>query len=174
MLKSFASCAISAFLLLGGNAHAAAFRLLLESNDNAPGGSEVFLASYSTIDDLLTGTESSAGFSDLNIAGNFSVGGLAYDGMYRLLLESNDNAAGGSELFLASFATFDDLLMGVVASSGFSSLNIAGNFSVRGFAYEFDPEMSEVPLPAAGFLFLAGLAGMSRWRRKHFQSTDNL
>ncbi len=131
-LKAMQWAAGLLFVLTSYAAHGAQYRLLLESDANAAGGSEIFLASFGSFADLLSGNTSSASFSQLDINSGFSVGGLTYDGQYRLLLESDANAAGGSEIFLASFGSFADLLSGNTSSASFSQLDINSGFSVAG------------------------------------------
>jgi len=99
------------------------------------------------------------------ISGCLLLGANAHAAVYRLIFESDSNEGAGVEVFQATYATFDDFLTNNIASQGFSSLDVNPNYSLAGFAYEFDPIVSEVPLPAAGFLFLAGLAGLGLSRR---------
>ena len=109
-------------------------------------------------------------FSGINIAPGFSVGGLAYDGMYRLLLESDTDEFANNEIFITSFASFDDLVnsppTGGVGT--FSGINIAPGFSVGGFAYEFDPgfDPSPVPAPASLPVLAGGLAMLGAVARR--------
>ncbi len=84
------------FILTSYTAHGSQYRLLLERNADAAGGSEVFLATFGSFADLLNSTVASAAFSQVNINPDFRVGGLTYDGQYRLLLERNADAAGAA------------------------------------------------------------------------------
>ena len=153
------------FLLTSYTAHAAQYRLLLESNANAAGGSEIYLATFNSFADVLSGTFAGGLFSQLNVSSGFSVGGLAYDGQYRLLLESNANAAGGSEIYVATFDSFADLLSGTFAGGLFSQLNVTSGFSVRGFEFEPDPTTS-IPEPGTLALLGLGLAAFVAARRR--------
>ncbi len=147
------------------------YQLLLESDDDRQSGSEVFLASFADFQDLLDGTLSSSSFSQLDIGPNFSAGGLAYDGMnYQLLLESDDDRQGGSEVFLASFAGFQELLDGTLSSSSFSQLDIGPNFSGGGLVVLPDHPV-EVPEPSSIGLLGAGLLGLIWARRKRVDSS---
>ena len=91
-------------------AHASAFRLLLETDADTD-NNEVFITSFATFDDLVNSPPSGGigAFSGININSAYSVGGLAYDGMYHLLLET-DADTDNNEVFITSFATFDDLV----------------------------------------------------------------
>ena len=120
------------------------YHLLLESNDDRTGGSEVFMASFGSYDDLID-SNFSGSFSQLNIGATFSAGGLAFDGQqYQLLLESDDDRPSGSEVFMASFDSFGDLLDGNIASGTFSQINIGTNFSSGGLV----ARASAIPEPS--------------------------
>ena len=64
------------FILTSFAAHGSQYRLLLESNADAAAGSEIYLATFGSFADLLSGNLSGASFSQLDINAGFSVGGL--------------------------------------------------------------------------------------------------
>lgn len=96
----------------------------------------------------------------------------AHAAPFRLLLESNENRQGGSEVYLANFDDFPTLQSGTLGSgSGFSQLDIGNNFSAGGLAYEMlDPEPEVEPVPEPGSLGLlgAGLFGLIAANRRRF------
>lgn len=134
----FSSLNISSSFSVGGLAFDGfSYQMLLESDTDSSGGSEIFLASFDSYQSVLDGDLSSGAFSQLNISSGFSVGGLAYDDTgYQLLLESNTDASAGDEVFLASFSSYQNLLDGTLSSGAFSQLNISSSFSTGGFAYD--------------------------------------
>ena len=169
--SSYSQINIASNFSVGGLAYDGQYQLMLESDSNEPGGSELFLATYDSFSDLISGSLSSSSYSQINIASNFSVGGLAYDGQYQLMLESDSNLPGGSELFLATYDSYSDLISGSLSSSSYSQINIASNFSVGGLTSTFadeTPDIPPVPVPAAVWLFgsaLIGLLGFARRRK---------
>ena len=62
------------------HARAVPFHVLLESDANLDAGQEIFLVSYDSYADVLSNTQASASFSQLNVNANYSVGGSTFDG----------------------------------------------------------------------------------------------
>ncbi len=87
-------------------------------------------------------------------------------GPMRLLVESNTDEGAGSEVFAASFATFDDFINSPPGGNGgsFSGININPSFDIVGFANEF--EIASVPEPASLGLLVIGWLGLVVVRRK--------
>lgn len=136
------------------------YHLLLESRSDAAAGAEVFAVSYNSYADFLSNTIAGSGFSQLDINPSFSSVGFDFDGsLYHLLLESEADAAAGSELFSVTYNTFADFLANNIAGSGFSQLDINPNFSGGGLASEWTPVTGAVPEPNALALVAAALAG---------------
>lgn len=147
---------------IAGLAYDGQYQLLIESDSDAGAGLELFSATYNTYANLLAGLATSTGFSQINVAPNYSIAGLAFDGQYQLLFETDTDSSAGIEVFSASYATFNDLLSGSATSSGFSNINVAPNYSIAGLAYErvSDPNAVSTPahlsLMACGFILLFG------------------
>lgn len=139
MLSRSSLLLISAAMLYLGSvqSHAVPIDIMLESNDDRDTGSELFLVNFDGYQSLIDATVNSSSFSQLNINSNFSSGGLAFDGSsYQLLLESDVDSGPGSELFVATFDSYQNLIDGTVSSSSFSQLNINSNFSAGGLAFD--------------------------------------
>jgi hypothetical protein len=131
---------VGVLLLLGSTADATPYSVLLESDVDRSDGTEIFLTSFGTFDDLINSPPSggTGAFSGLNVNPAYSVGGIAYDGKYHVLLESDIDRSDGTEIFLTSFDTFDDLINSPPSggTGAFSGLNVNPAYSVGGFAYD--------------------------------------
>jgi hypothetical protein len=162
------SAAIVAMALLPFTATASTYNLLLE-RDVDVGGTDLFLITFPTLDDFVNSTNFTQFNTQIPLDANFSVGGFTYDGAYQLLLE-RDVDLGGTDLFLISFPTIDDL----IDSTGFTQFNtqipLDANFSAGGFAYDGFPPSEPpppIPLPATSLLLLGGIGAlMAGGRRK--------
>jgi hypothetical protein len=160
----------AAFTLLIGAASAASLNVLFETDEDAGRGAEVFLGSYATLEDLLV-NPSSSGFLDVDLASSFSISGFAYDGQYRVLFETDEDAGRGAEVFLGSYATLEDLLV-TTSSSGFLDVDLASSFSIAGFAQQKGDTPNVVPLPATFWLMFAGLGILGIHRRRRLTAVE--
>jgi hypothetical protein len=114
------------------------FNVLLESNADRT-NNEIYIARYASFADLLSTTlDPSSRYSTLNVSSAFSVGGFSFDGSgYSVLLESNIDRV-NNEIYLANYATYDDLLNNILApTSAYSTLNVSSAFSVGGLAIDW-------------------------------------
>jgi hypothetical protein len=151
---------------VGGFAYDGTYQMLLE-RDVDVGGTDLFLITFPTLDDFVNSTNFTQFNTQIPVDPNFSAGGFAFDGTYQLLLE-RDVDVGGTDLFLITFPTLDDL----IDSTGFTQFNtqipLDPNFSVGGFAYDgFPPsEPPPIPLPATSLLLLGGIGALMAGRRR--------
>jgi hypothetical protein len=153
---------VALFLILAAAlAEAGPYRVLLESNADEPSGDEVWIGSFGTYQGLIDGVYGGE-FSDFNINPDWSVGGLAYDGQYRVLLESNADEPSGDEVWIGTFGTYQDLIDGVYGGE-FSDFNINPDWSVGGLIKEAGP--AAVPLPPAALVGLGLLVTLGAARR---------
>jgi hypothetical protein len=90
---------------------------------------------------------------------------------YTVLLESNEDRSDGTEVFLTSFDTFDDLINSPPSGGvgAFSGLNVNPAYSVGGFVSAFpgDDPGATVAEPGTLLLLAAGL-GLLGLRRRAF------
>jgi hypothetical protein len=149
-------------------AAAAPFTLLYETDADADAGSELFVRSFASLQDLIDGNKGAGSFSQVGILATSSVAGMAFDpgGALHLLYEQDTDADAGAEFFVRSFASLDDLIDGDKGAGSFSQLDILATSSVAGMTTPLD--VSTVPEPAALALFGLGLACLAaaKGRRK--------
>jgi hypothetical protein len=121
------------------------YYMVLETDADWGAGNEVYVLTFSSLANFLSGTVESEGFSQINIASGWSTADLASDGeKFYLALESDTDAGSGAEIFVVTYASFADFLSDTQESAEFSSLDIAGAWSMNGFA-------AEIPIFEDGF-----------------------
>ncbi len=136
------STVLAAALLLAAPAasHADVHVMLESRTDAAFPGSDIYLTGYASRADFINGNENLEGYSQLNPAAAYRVADFAIDssGGYHVMLESRADAGMGSEIYLANYASYADLVAGDESLTGFSQINVAPSFEVRGFTVGAD------------------------------------
>jgi hypothetical protein len=123
---------------VAGLAYDGQYRLALSTRTDGPAGSELFIATYGSYADLANSAASVSGdFSGIDVDPAYRIAGLAYDGQYRLALTSRVDGAAGSELFIATYASYA-ALVGSPASVGgsFSGIDIDPSYEVASLTYD--------------------------------------
>jgi hypothetical protein len=156
----FTQIAIAPDYRIVGLAYDGSYRVMVETRLDGTAPYEVFLASFATLDDLFTGTTAApTNFTEIAISPDFQIADFTYDGSYRVMVETRLDGTAPYEVFLASFATLDDLFAGTTATpTNFTEIAIAPSYQIVGFTGEWLPAAA-VPEPATGLLFALGLAG---------------
>jgi hypothetical protein len=171
-IHSAGPLAISVLLAsFAGTADASSFQLLLETRQDSTAPFETYLASFATLDDVFNGTIGSpTDFTQLEIAPDYQVAGLTYDGSYHLLLETRQDSTAPFETYLATFATLDDVFNATIGSpTDFTQLEIAPDYRIAGFSTDYLPVVAppaSVPEPGTLALLGLGIFGMSVSRRR--------
>ena len=75
--RALAGLSVAFALTLPAAAQAAPFHMLFERNTPAGAGSELFLATFSTLADLMDANAASSGFTQIDVNDNFDVAGFA-------------------------------------------------------------------------------------------------
>lgn len=154
---------------VAGLAYDGQYRLALTTRADGAAGSELFIATYATYADLVNSPAAVGGsFSGIDIGSGYEVASLTYDGQYRLALTTRNDAAAGAELFIATYASFADLIGSPAAVGGdFSGIDIGPGYRIAALAFEpaADTPPNGVPEPAGAALLLLGLGALVGTRR---------
>jgi hypothetical protein len=149
-----------------------AYRVLVETRDDGTAPFEVFLASFATLDDLRTGiTSDPTDFTEIAISPDYQIADMTWDGSaYRVLVETRDDGTAPFEVFLASFATLDDLFAGITSDpTDFTEIAISPDYQIAGFSSVTTvTPPPRVPEPATWSLMIigAGATGLVLRRRR--------
>lgn len=113
------------------------YLLLLETRtDQSGGGNEAYLYVYNDIAALFGDITGGPYALSLDVPSGWDIVGLTFDGNYRLLMESNTDQPGGSEVRQIRYDTWVDLLTDNRATDEFSAVNISPQDDVAAFAYD--------------------------------------
>lgn len=134
------------------------YHLILESDDDSPGGQEVFRVTYDSLADFVADIPAAQGFSNVDVGSSWRIGGFASDGdQYHLILESNADQPGGAEIFQVTYDSLADFVADFPAATAFSAVDIGPDQSVGGFASDGDQYHlileSNSDAPAGGEVF---------------------
>jgi len=116
-----------------------AYRALLESRADATAPFDVYLASFASLNDLSNANISSpTGYTQIDVAPNYQIAGLTWDGSaYRVLLESRADATAPFDVYLASFASLNDLSNASTSSpTGYTQIDVAPNYQIAGLTWD--------------------------------------
>jgi len=141
-----------------------AYRALVQTRNDGTAPFEVYLASFASLDDVFSGTTSApTDFTDLAISPDYQIADFTWDGSaYRMLVETRADGTAPFEVYLASFATLDDLFSGITSGpTDFTQIAISPDYQIAGFSSVtttiMDPPPS-VPEPTTWAMMLAGFA----------------
>lgn len=150
---------------IAGFAYDGAYQVILESEPGAFASTEVFYLTFDTFDDLLTNQPSAFGFSDYSPGDTYSIAGVSYDGLYRVLLESEPGAFAGTQVFQLTFDSFADFIDNNPSDFGFSDIDPGDTYSIAAFVSEVN-DSSRIPLPSPlGLLAAGAIAALARQKR---------
>lgn len=137
-MKTSVAVVVTSLLLSAAlPASAVPYGMLLESDADRNGGSELYALSYGSWPDVLANNIGPQSFTALDINPLFSSAGFTFDGsVYRLLLESNADRNGGSELYQLTYNTWGDVIANNIADQSFTALDINPLFSSAGLTFD--------------------------------------
>ena len=146
------------------------YRLLFETDTDVNGVTELYLANYASLSDLLIGNNAAgSGYLAWNVGDTYSVSGLAFDGTYHLLFETDADINGVTEVYAAHYATLTDLFAGTtIPPTQFVTLNVAPSFSILG--YEMITNSEAVPEPSTWAMMLIGFGSVGFVMRRRRQT----
>jgi len=145
---------------IAGLAYDGKYRVLFETDADSTVPLEVYVGTYATLNDLIFSNPITASVTNLDVLFGYSIAGFTYDGKYRVLFETDANAAAPFEVFAATYATFNDLVSNTPESAVKSALDIPSGYRIAAVA--FAPEPGTPALVMLGLLALG--VGTTRHR----------
>lgn len=116
----------------------AQFRLMGERNTSNTAGNESAIYSYASANALVNNVPTSSSYTQLDLGSSWHTSELAYDGKYRLFVETDTSAGAGAESAVYTYDNYDDLLAGNYSSWSYTFRNVISTAKTVGFEYDGD------------------------------------
>lgn len=110
--------------------------MIRETNVDDVSGTEIKLTSFQGYDYFIGGFVSGGYHPPLDVNAGLDVVAFIYDGKFHLIMESNTDTSGGSEVLYFTYDTFSDLIASTLSTWGYSAIDVNAAFDVAGLAYD--------------------------------------
>jgi len=108
---------------------------VLEADADAGGGAEVYVVTYTSLANVISANPESGGYSQIDIASEYSIADLASDGQkFFLVLETDTDAGPYAEFYVITYASFADLMSDTQESAANPSIDLDAAWGMNGFA----------------------------------------
>ena len=125
---------LKAFMASGTQYH-----IVLESDADAPPGSEVYVLTYDSMADVMSNNWSSAAMSAMGLSADWSIGGFAADGtQYHMLVETNADAPPGSEVAVWTYDSIADVIANTAVAGSYVTWGLTAEWSVGALVADGD------------------------------------
>jgi hypothetical protein len=146
------------------------YHLLAERDyENVALGNELYLLSYNSIADFVSGIAASSILTAQSLATSFDAAGFTYDGnQFHMLAERRSEFVSfGNEIYTLSYDSLADFIGANSASTVLTSQSLATSFDVGGFSAMVEKPLPpvSVPEPPSWALLAAALLAMTRLLR---------
>lgn len=112
------------------------YRLFGERSTSAGAGEESVIYTYDTYADLVAGNYSSWNYTQFNWSSGWRTVGFEFDGKYRIMGETNTQAAAGFESTVFTYNTFADLIANQWSDFQNTQIDWIPEFHTAGIAYD--------------------------------------
>jgi len=110
------------------------YYVMLESDTDVP-SNEVYYITYASLADLRDNVQGPTGYTSLNISPGWSMHGFASDGTrFYIFLESDTDAAAGSEIYVMRYTSFANVITSTEESTEFWQGGLQAGWSIADFA----------------------------------------